>query len=179
MSTVSMAQPYGSNEGERDGRWSQGPWSHPAFAYGPPLPVKVAMVVGGFLIFPPLGLAALAYFALRHKFGPGGWEGRGWGGHRHGRHGGHGGGCGRGRGPDRGDDDRRDREAPATGNTAFEARRREVLDKLEAERRKLAEEAKAFRDFADKERRARDAAEFNRFMAEKDAPRDNAPDATP
>ena len=126
---------------------------HGPYSYGPPFPVKAAIVVGGLALFPPLGLAALAYFALRHKFsGHPAWED--WRARR--------------------DEhmkawrERATAEAP-TGNSAFEARRKEVLDKIEAERQKLREEAKAFADFAEKEKRARDQAEFDRFAAEKDA----------
>lgn len=121
------------------------------YGYGPSFPVKAAIVVGGLALFPPLGLAALAYFALRHRFaGHPGWEAwradkaeamKAW-------------------------RDRAAGEAP-TGNAAFEARRQEVLDKIEAERQKLRDEAKAFADFAEKEKRARDQAEFDRFQAEK------------
>ncbi len=122
------------------------------YSYGPPFPVKAAIVVGGLALFPPLGLAALAYFALRHKFsGHPAWED--WRARR--------------------DEhmkawrERTAGEAPS-GNSAFEARRKEVLDKIEAERQKLREEAKSFADFAEKEKRARDQAEFDRFTAEKD-----------
>lgn len=173
MSTTYQSPSYGG--AGTAGPMDFGPWS--CHGHGPPFPVKAAIVIGGFLVFPPLGLAALAYFALRHKFGPGGP--RSWGG-PHGAGWGRGGRCGGGRGHWRGpddDDERRKRpeaaEAPETGNSAFEARRREVLDKIEAERARLAEEAKAFREFSEREKRARDQAEFDRFMAEKNTPADN------
>ena len=53
-----------------------------------------------------------------------------------------------------------------SGNAAFDAYKREALDKLEAERRKLDEEQKAFHAFVDKLRRAKDQDKFDRFMAE-------------
>ena len=121
--------------------------------FGPPLPLKVAAVVGGFMVFPPLGVAALAYFALRHKFGGG--PGCGHSDDGSARRGHHGLGKWRERSGE-----------PSTGNSAFDARRREVLDKIEAERQKLREEAKAFADFAGQQKRARDQAEFDRFSAE-------------
>lgn len=164
MSTSYASSSYGPAGGEASPQF--GPWSHRGYGYGPPFPVKAAIVIGGLALFPPLGLAALAYFALRHKFGPGGW---GPGGPRMGRRGG---GCGGHWHKHEGDDERDRRDSPPTGNSAFEARRREVLDKIEAERAKLAAEAQAFRDFSDKERRARDQAEFDRFMTEKDKPAD-------
>lgn len=71
---------------------------------------------------------------------------RGWGRHERGE----------GRGP-----------VESTGNTVLDARRREVLEKIEAERAKLREEAKAFADFAARERREADQALFDRFMAER------------
>ena len=58
----------------------------------------------------------------------------------------------------------------ASGNEAFDAYKREALDKLEAERRKLDEEQKAFRAFVEKLRRAKDQEEFDRFMAERNSP---------
>jgi Protein of unknown function (DUF2852) len=54
-----------------------------------------------------------------------------------------------------------------TGNAAFDAYRKEQLDRLEAERRKLDEDRKAFADYLSKLRRAKDQEEFNRFMAER------------
>jgi hypothetical protein len=127
--------------------------------------VKAAIVIGGLAICPPLGLAALAYFALQHKFGHGGWGPGPWGGS------GRNGGCGgHWRRRDDENERRRPSDEPASDNTAFEARRREVLDKIEAERAKLRAEAEAFRDFAAKERQTRDKAEFDRFMAEKNKP---------
>lgn len=162
-----MSATYSSSyDGSGTGGSGYGPWASCAHGYGPPFPVKAAIVIGGLALFPPLGIAALAYFALRHKFGHGGWGPPPWAG-RGGHCGGH------WRRPDDDDDDhRRERADTPTGNSAFEARRREVLDKLEAERQKLRDEAQAFRDFAEKERKARDQAEFDRYTAEKDRPAD-------
>jgi hypothetical protein len=57
-----------------------------------------------------------------------------------------------------------------SGNAAFDAYKREQLQRLEEERRKLEEEQKAFRDFVEKVRRAKDQDEFDRFMADRNAP---------
>ena len=52
-----------------------------------------------------------------------------------------------------------------TGNTAFEDYRRRELERLEEERRRLDEEAHAFRDFVEELKRAKDREEFDAFMA--------------
>jgi hypothetical protein len=53
----------------------------------------------------------------------------------------------------------------ASGNTAFEAYRRETLERLERERQKLRDEEREFADFLRELRRAKDQEEFDRFMA--------------
>ncbi len=58
-----------------------------------------------------------------------------------------------------------------TGNAAFDTYKKEQLDRLEAERRKLDEEQKAFADHLSKLRRAKDQEEFDRFMAERAEPK--------
>ena len=57
-----------------------------------------------------------------------------------------------------------------SGNAAFDAYKREQLQRLDEERRKLEDEQKAFRDFVEKVRRAKDQDEFDRFMAERSTP---------
>ncbi len=61
-----------------------------------------------------------------------------------------------------------------SGNAAFDAYKREQLKRLDEERRKLEEDQKAFRDFVEKVRRAKDQEEFDRFMSE----RNSTPPAT-
>ena len=56
-----------------------------------------------------------------------------------------------------------------SGNAAFDEYKRDQLQRLEEQRRKLAEEQRAFRDFVEKLRRAKDQDEFDRFMAERRA----------
>jgi hypothetical protein len=56
-----------------------------------------------------------------------------------------------------------------TGNAAFEEYRRRELERLEEERRKLDEEAHAFRDFVEELKRAKDREEFDAFMARRRA----------
>jgi len=54
--------------------------------------------------------------------------------------------------------------ASATGNTAFDDWRRAELERLEEERRKLAQAERDFADHIDQLRRARDREEFDSFM---------------
>ncbi|MDE2385668.1 MAG: DUF2852 domain-containing protein [Alphaproteobacteria bacterium] len=58
-----------------------------------------------------------------------------------------------------------------TGNHAFDEYRKAKLDELEALRRKLDEERAAFDEFLAKLRKAKDREDFERFMAEKNAPK--------
>jgi len=53
----------------------------------------------------------------------------------------------------------------STGNAAFDEYRRRELDRLEEERRRLHEEAKAFARFLEELKRAKDREEFDAFMA--------------
>ena len=52
-----------------------------------------------------------------------------------------------------------------TGNSAFDDYRRRELQRLEEERRRLDEEAKAFGSFVEELKRAKDRDEFDAFMA--------------
>jgi hypothetical protein len=52
-----------------------------------------------------------------------------------------------------------------TGNSAFDDYRRRELERLEEERRRLDEEAKAFAGFVEELKRAKDREEFDAFMA--------------
>jgi hypothetical protein len=126
-------------------------------------PAWLALMVLGFIVFWPIGLAILAYIIWSGRMGCGGrygdmqdwrdraatrwerkrerlerhmghWAGR-WGGHR--------------RGPFR-----------ETGNRAFDEYRMEALHKLE-------EEAREFREFLERLRMARDRAEFDEYMRER------------
>jgi hypothetical protein len=53
----------------------------------------------------------------------------------------------------------------AAGNSAFEAYRRETLERLERERQKLRDEEREFAEFLRELHRAKDREEFERFMA--------------
>jgi hypothetical protein len=53
----------------------------------------------------------------------------------------------------------------SSGNFAFEEYRRRELERLEAERRRLDDEARAFAEFVEELKRAKDREEFDAFMA--------------
>lgn len=52
----------------------------------------------------------------------------------------------------------------ATGNTAFDDWRTAEIERIEAERRKLADAEREFQTFLSELKRARDREEFDRFM---------------
>lgn len=56
-----------------------------------------------------------------------------------------------------------------SGNAAFDTYKREQLKRLDEERRRLDDEQKAFRNFVERLRRAKDQDEFDRFMNERRA----------
>ena len=104
-------------------------------------PVALTAMIVGFVIFWPLGLAVLAW---KKWMGPLPREGR----LPFGRH--------------------RDRFAPGdSGNTAFDDYKEAELTRLERERLRLFEEQVAFEAHLDRLKRARDRAEFDQFMAER------------
>ena len=130
-------------------------------------PAWIALIVLGFMVFWPLGLAILVYTI---------WSGRM--------------GCGyHGGGVDRWQHkmERMQRKmdwmrakvgggpafayGPSSGNRAFDEYRSETLRRLEDEQRE-------FRDFLDRLRHARDKSEFDQFMSERrDRPAQNEPPA--
>ncbi|MCJ2013701.1 DUF2852 domain-containing protein [Methylobacterium sp. J-076] len=56
-----------------------------------------------------------------------------------------------------------------SGNAAFDEYRRAELDRLEAQRRALEEESRAFSAFVDELKRAKDREQFDAFMAQRRA----------
>jgi hypothetical protein len=122
---------------------------------------EIAVVVGGFIVFWPLGLAALGVKLFKGELWRGSadhyapWKDRtaddimsAAGKWRHDKWG-------------------HDWSRSSSGNAAFDEYRKAQLEKLEAERRKLEQEQKAFADYVAKLRRAKDQDEFDRFMAER------------
>ncbi len=116
-------------------------------------PLTILLMVLGFMLFWPLGLAMLAYIlwgdripefrrsaaGARREFGSAF-------------------GCGH-------------RMAAPSGNIAFDEYRQRELRRLEEERRRLDEERHEFEAYVRNLRRAKDQEEFDRFMAERRASR--------
>lgn len=69
-------------------------------------------------------------------------------------------------------DERRSAEPPSSGNTAFDDYRREMLSRLERDH-------EDFKSFLDRLRRAKDKAEFDQFMAERERGGGPTPDQPP
>ena len=126
----------------------------------------IVVMVLGFIIFWPIGLAILGYLI---------WSGRM--------------GCWRGNGRGRWHNERkRERwgrsgtetwfgskhRPPSSGNSAFDEYREETL-------RRLEDEQKEFLDFLERLRQAKDKAEFDQFMAERRnrPPRSDVPPGAP
>lgn len=103
----------------------------------------VALMVLGFIIWWPLGLATLAYLIWSGRMGC--WK--------------------RGESPWRSGERMAAqwwRQPPSSGNRAFDEYRTETL-------RRLEEEQREFREFLDRLRFAKDKTEFDQFMAERRA----------
>ncbi|MCE9649341.1 MAG: DUF2852 domain-containing protein [Parvibaculum sp.] len=97
----------------------------------------IALMVIGFVLFWPVGLGVLFYLIWSGKMQA--WKReRGYG-------------C---------SSSSRFRRHSSTGNSAFDAYRDETLKRME-------EEQKAFGEFVDRLRRAKDQSEFDQFMAER------------
>jgi hypothetical protein len=115
-------------------------------------PATIGLMVIGFMVFWPLGLAMLAYII---------WGDRLDGFKRDVNRATDGlfAGCRRNRS--------RRRDWGHTGNVAFDEWREKELDRLAEERRKLDEMLNEFDEYARELRRAKDKEEFDRFMAER------------
>jgi len=127
-------------------------------------PLTIALMVLGFFVFWPLGLAMLAYIlwgdrlpefrrsaeGVRDDFKRS-FRGCGWQGRHEQRHG-----------------------FGQSGNAAFDDYRAAELKRLDEERRKLDEERAEFDAFVRNLRRARDQEEFDRFKADRNAARREA-----
>jgi hypothetical protein len=127
-------------------------------------PATIALMVIGFIVFWPLGLAMLAYILWGDRF-----EGfrNGWKGSADGMWA----SCRSHRGGFRGH--------ARTGNVAFDDWREKELERLAEERRKLEELRDEFDSYARELRRARDQQEFDRFMAERNKGTAPAPTEKP
>jgi len=119
-------------------------------------PATIALMVLGFVFFWPLGLAMLAYIIWGDRLGDFKRQvdektDSMFGSFRN---------CGKSESFGFGG---------TTGNAAFDDWRREELDRLAEERRKLEEARADFEAYAQELRRARDKEEFERFMNERRA----------
>ena len=115
-------------------------------------PATIAMMIIGFMIFWPLGLAMLAYILWGDRLGDFKSE-MNKASDRF--------GCGFGRSRRH----RRHHFRENTGNVAFDEWREAELSRLEEERRKLDEMCAEFDEHLRELRRARDQQEFDAFMA--------------
>ena len=134
--------------------------------------VEVAVVVGGFVVFWPVGLVALGIKLVKGEL----WAGSAhavspWTAYKNWQE-------TKGDKPFGFTAPQWSQPTRSTGNAAFDSYKAEQLARLEAERRKLDDEQKAFADHLAKLRRAKDQDEFDRFMAERSAPAASTTDAT-
>ncbi len=123
-------------------------------------PLTIALMVLGFIIFWPLGLAVLGYILWGEKFGGSPEKAQAyWNKARSfvssNKSSGFAGGF----------------AASSSGNAAFDEYRSEQLRRLEEERRRLDEEIEAFREYMANLHKAKDREEFDRFMSERNGTR--------
>jgi len=147
--TASASGTYGESLNEGTQRRGCGP-----FARNPWSVWEIAAMVAGFVIFWPLGLLALFLKWKNGEMWRGSSEAKApWRDFKK---------------PDFGNwKSYRPAAFSQTGNAAFDEYRRAQFQRLEEERRKLDEEQRAFSDFVEKLRRAKDQDEFDRFIAER------------
>lgn len=117
-------------------------------------PLTIALMVLGFVVFWPLGLAMLAYILWGDRLDDfkrefrGMTDGKSFGCRHSAR-----------------------RHYSRTGNVAFDDWREAELKRLDEERRKLDEARKEFDDYVRELRRAKDQEEFDRFMNQRNRER--------
>jgi biopolymer transport protein ExbB/TolQ len=121
-------------------------------------PATIALMVLGFVVFWPLGLAMLAYILFGERLHAFKREANQ-------RVDGFAQACGSGRWRSKGG------FQSTTGNMAFDDWRKAEFDRIDEERRKLDEMRADFDSYLRELRRARDQEEFDRFMREREARR--------
>ncbi len=114
-------------------------------------PVTIGLMVLGFIVFWPLGLAMLAYILWGDRFDGMARDARHQWRHSHLK--------------ERFDNMHSTKSYSRTGNVAFDDYRERELKRLEEERAKLDAMRSEFDDFLRELRRARDQEEFDRFMS--------------
>lgn len=120
-------------------------------------PATIALMILGFVVFWPLGLAMLAYIMFGERL-------RGFKKDMNESADGFFSSCRRSQG--------RYRNHFSTGNVAFDDWRKAELERLEEERRKLDEMRAEFDSYVRELRRAKDQEEFDRFMRGRNNKRD-------
>jgi Protein of unknown function (DUF2852) len=126
--------------------------------------IEVAAIVGGFVVFWPVGLVALGIKLVKGELWTGSTQAVSpWTAYKNWQE-------GKGDKPFNFTTPQWAQHTRSTGNAAFDTYKAEQLARLEAERRKLDDEQKAFADHLAKLRRAKDQDGFDRFMAERSAP---------
>ncbi|RUT30222.1 DUF2852 domain-containing protein [Arsenicitalea aurantiaca] len=119
-------------------------------------PLTIALMVVGFILWWPLGLAMLGYILWGEKFGGSAEKADAFFKSQKAKYGKYGkSGFGTGF------------AQTSSGNAAFDDYREQQLKRLEEERRRLDEEIAAFHEHMENLRRARDREEFDRFMRER------------
>lgn len=134
-------------------------------------PLTIALMVMGFIIFWPLGLAVLGYIIWGEKFG-GSQEkaqayfdkGKAWCTSNKGQHRNH---------------RNRSYGMTSSGNAAFDDYRAEQLRRLDEERARLDAEIDAFHEYMANLNKAKDREEFDRFMNERRGSRQGYSDPKP
>jgi len=124
-------------------------------------PITIALMVFGFIIWWPLGLAALAYIVWGENFGGSAEKAERF--VKRGRH------FAENCGP-RGNW-RHNGFRNTSGNAAFDDYRADQLRRLEEERKRLDEEINAFHEYMANLNKAKDREEFDRFMRDRNASR--------
>lgn len=119
-------------------------------------PLTIALMVIGFIIFWPLGLAVLGYILWGEKFGGSADKAQAYWNK----------GCSFMR-SNKSHFAGHSRNHASSGNAAFDDYRAEQLRRLEEERARLDAEIDAFHDYMDNLRKAKDREEFDRFMSER------------
>jgi hypothetical protein len=132
-------------------------------------PLTIALMVLGFVVWWPLGLAVIAYIIWGEKFGGSSEKAEAWMNKSKSWCRDQNFGSGFGRGPSA--------WRQSSGNAAFDDYRADQLRRLEEERRRLDEEIHEFHEYMRNLRAARDREEFDRFMNDRKSNRSNSDDS--
>lgn len=131
-------------------------------------PLTIALMVIGFITFPPLGFIVLAYIIWGEKFGGSAEKAQAYWNK----------GCGYMR------NNKKqfggfNRDQSSSGNAAFDDYRSDQLKRLDEERARLDAEIDAFHEYMANLRKAKDREEFDRFMSEHRGNRQGFGDSNP